>query len=111
MTIFDRCVRFPSIEDELQPSSRCKDSLRQALEQQDTATNAALYLLLRAADHFRVANNRFPGTHNRWTRLPEVLQTSRRYIWKSRSSRLPLKILLHNQEKQFGNWTKGQEVS
>ena len=40
------------------------DAVRAALSSEGTATNAALYLLLRAVDRFTEANHRAPGTES-----------------------------------------------
>ena len=41
------------------------DALRSALAGEDTAANAALYVLLRAADRFHETYQRYPGTYDR----------------------------------------------
>ena len=58
-------VRYPTLEDEVKAVDKVKESLKTAMKQEDTKSNAALYLLLRAADHFHAANNRFPGSLER----------------------------------------------
>ena len=40
-------------------------ALRQALAGEDTAANAALYVLLRAVDRFRQTYQRYPGVYDR----------------------------------------------
>ena len=59
-----RVVRFRSLGEEL--GSSCKHQvLRQALSAEDTATNATLYILMRAVDRFYDSHKRFPGTFDR----------------------------------------------
>ena len=58
-----RVVRYRSLQQEFEGSSS-KGTLRQALTAEDTATNASLYILLRAADHFNSNHHRFPGLYD-----------------------------------------------
>ncbi|PSC68884.1 NEDD8-activating enzyme E1 regulatory subunit [Micractinium conductrix] len=57
-----RIVRCRSLEEETEPDSCRGEALRGALAAEDTAANAALYLLLRAADRFHATYQRYPGT-------------------------------------------------
>ena len=59
-------VRCRSLEEETEPDSCRGEALRGALAAEDTAANAALYLLLRAADRFHATYQRYPGTFDRW---------------------------------------------
>lgn len=56
-------VRYRSLQQEFQENSS-KEGLRQALTAEDTASNASLYVLLRAADQFHRKHRRFPGLHD-----------------------------------------------
>lgn len=58
-------MRYPILGDEVNAAGKVKESLKLAIEQEDTKNNAALYILLRAADRFHAANNRFPGSLDR----------------------------------------------
>ncbi len=60
-----RVVRYSSLEDEVKGGGQRSDALRSALEREDTKNDAALYLLLRAADRFHDTNDRFPGSFDR----------------------------------------------
>ena len=59
-------MRCRSLQEETEPSSCRADALRQALTAEDSAANAALYLLLRAADRFHQTYQRYPGSFDRW---------------------------------------------
>lgn len=59
-----RLVRCRSLSEEVEPSSCRVDALRSALAAEDSAGNAALYVLLRAADRFHATYQRFPGSYD-----------------------------------------------
>ena len=59
-----RVVRYRSLEEEFTGSSCRSDALRQALTAEDTATNASLYILLRAVDQFYRKHRRCPGLYD-----------------------------------------------
>lgn len=61
-----RVVRYRSLEEELTGSSCRSDALRQALSAEDTATNASLYILLRAVDQFYRKHRRCPGLYDQY---------------------------------------------
>ena len=65
-----RVVRWASLREEAAGERGHGAALRAALAGEDTAVNAALYLLLRAADRFHAAHNRFPGTFAGCARRP-----------------------------------------
>lgn len=56
-----RVVRYRLLADEVN-GSRCRsEAVRAALSSEGSATDAALYVLLRAADRFAVTHQRAPG--------------------------------------------------
>ena len=59
-------MRCRGIAEETGAGSVRADALRAALAAEDTADNAALYLLLRAADRFHATYQRYPGAYDRW---------------------------------------------
>ena len=59
-----RVIRNRPISEEVNGSTLRSDAVRAALSSEGTATNAALYLLLRAVDRFTEANHRAPGTES-----------------------------------------------
>ena len=59
---FCRVTRTRLIAEEVDSPTLRSDVLRAALSSEGTATNAALYLLLRAVDRFIEAHQRAPGT-------------------------------------------------
>lgn len=61
-----RVVRTRSVGEETGAGSCRGGALRQALAAEDSASNATLYLLLRAADRFRETYRRYPGVYDRW---------------------------------------------
>jgi len=61
--VMRRVIRNRPISEEVSGSMR-SDAVRAALSSEGTATNAALYLLLRAVDRFTEANHRAPGTES-----------------------------------------------
>ena len=64
-----RLVRFRALSEEF--GGDCKHQvLRQALSGEDTATNATLYILMRAVDRFYETHKHFPGTFDRCKALP-----------------------------------------
>lgn len=64
-----RVVRYRSLEEEFTGSSCRSDALRQALTAEDTATNASLYILLRAVDQFHRKHRRCPGLYDQYALL------------------------------------------
>lgn len=58
-----RLVRYKSLEEEAKGKGSAV--VRAALEKEDMRINAALYLLLRAADRFHATYNRFPGSFDK----------------------------------------------
>ena len=62
MSVCHRVIRNRLISEEVSSPTLRSDALRAALSSEGTATNAALYLLLRAVDRFTEANHRAPGT-------------------------------------------------
>lgn len=61
-----RVLRTRSVGEETGAGSCRGGALRQALAAEDSASNATLYLLLRAADRFRETYRRYPGVYDRW---------------------------------------------
>ena len=61
-----RVVRCRTLEEETSAAGVRGEALRHALAAEDTAAAAALYVLLRAADRFHAAHQRFPGVYDRW---------------------------------------------
>ena len=59
---YRRVIRNRPIAEEVNGSTLRSEAVRSALSSEGTATNAALYLLLRAVDRFQEANHRAPGT-------------------------------------------------
>ena len=64
--IICRVVRCRTVEEETSAAGVRGEALRHALAAEDTAAAAALYVLLRAADRFHAAHQRFPGVYDRW---------------------------------------------
>mmetsp|Transcript_13238 Transcript_13238/g.18081 ORF Transcript_13238/g.18081 Transcript_13238/m.18081 type:complete len:528 (+) Transcript_13238:91-1674(+) len=61
---FLKIVRCRSLEQEYSGNTCLTDELQHMLTMEDTRTNAAFYVLLRAADHINSTYGRFPGTHD-----------------------------------------------
>lgn len=59
-----RVVRYRKLEEEFTGSTCKGDALRQALTAEDSATNASLYILLRAVDQFYSKHRRYPGLYD-----------------------------------------------
>ncbi|KAL4419001.1 hypothetical protein ABPG77_000866 [Micractinium sp. CCAP 211/92] len=57
-----RLVRCRSLAEETDPAKCRAGALRAALSGEETAANAALYVLLRAADRFHATYQRYPGS-------------------------------------------------
>ena len=60
-----RLVRWRSLAEETEAGSCRGEALRSALSAEDTADNAALYVLLRAADRFYETYQRYPGAYDK----------------------------------------------
>jgi hypothetical protein len=60
-----RVVRCRSLREETSASGCRAAALRHALAGEDSAANAALYVLLRAVDRFHQTYQRFPGVYDR----------------------------------------------
>ena len=60
-----RLVRWRSLAEETEAGSCRGEALRSALAAEDTADNAALYVLLRAADRFYETYQRYPGAYDK----------------------------------------------
>lgn len=60
-----RVVRCAPLSAQGCPTTSKADALRAAMAAEDTATNATLYVLLRAVDRFHGVNQRYPGTYDK----------------------------------------------
>lgn len=59
-------MRCRSLAQETESAACRADALRAALSSEDSAANAALYVLLRAVDRFHATCQRYPGSFDRW---------------------------------------------